>query len=398
VRNVRGGTDVVEGRTRELAGIVVRDAWTVDFQLVEPLAFFLSLLTMHTCGIVPIEEARDNERYRLRGTGVGPFRVEEAVEGQRVRLVQHRDYFVPGEPYLDELVFRLDLRSFREVADAFVRGELDVAHGIPPKLVKELRQDSRYAPYILTTTQLHTSYVGYDASAAPFDRVEVRKAMNFAINRERINETVYGGLAIPAQSLLPPGLIGYDANLRGYSYDPERARGLLRQAGYGGGFSVDYRTWDTDEFNNSGLVPMMIEDLAAIGVRVNVTRHSATDASAPRVRRGHGLLYCANWYADFPDPDNFFYIFFHSEATSIRGLYWSRPDFDAKVMEARRSNDVEHRATIYRALNQTVVDEAPLVPLFHERLFVLHKPEVRGVRTSLVPPPVRYHDVWVERE
>jgi ABC-type transport system substrate-binding protein/methyl-accepting chemotaxis protein len=398
MRNVRGGTDVVEGRTRELAGVIVRDAWTIDFQLVEPLAFFLSLLTMHTCGIVPVEEARDKERYRLRGTGVGPFRVEEAVEGERVRLVQHRDYYVAGEPYLDELVFRLDLRSFRAVADAFVRGELDVAHGIPPKVISELRQDSRYAPYILTTTQLHTSYVAYDASSAPFDRAEVRKALNYAINRERINEHVYGGLNIVAQSLLPPGLIGYDSNLRGYAYDPERARGLMRQAGFGAGFTVEYRTWETDEFNNSGLVPMMIEDLDAIGVRVNVTRHSATDASAPRTRRGHGLLYCANWYADFPDPDNFFYIFFHSEATAIRGIFWSRPDFDAKIMEARRSNDVERRVAIYRALNQTVIDEAPIVPLFHERLFVLHKPEIRGVRTSLVPPPVRYHDVWVERE
>jgi peptide/nickel transport system substrate-binding protein len=398
MRNIRGGRDVVEGRTRDLAGIVVRDASTIDFHLVEPLAFFLSLLTTHTCGIVPAEETRDREQYRLRGVGAGPFRVEEATEGQRVRLVQHRDYYVPGEPYLDELVFRLDLRSFREVADAFMRGELDVAHGIPPKLVNELRRDPRFAPYILTTTQLHTSYVGYDSSTAPFDRVEVRRAMNHAINRERINERVYAGLAVPAQSLLPPGLLGHNANLRGYPYDPEKARALLEQAGYGSGFSVDYRTWETDEFNNSGLVPMVIEDLAAVGIRVNVTRHTATEASAPRARRGHGLLYCANWYADFPDPDNFFYIFFHTEATSIRGLYWNSPAFDAKVMEARRSNDVDHRATIYRALNQTVVDEAPLVPMFHERLFVLHKPEVRGVRTSLVPPPVRYHDVWVERE
>lgn len=397
MRNILGGTDVVEGRTRDITGIVVRDSHTIDFRLDEPLAFFLSLLTMHTCGIVPSEEARDTERYRLRGVGVGPFRVEEAVEGERVRLVQHRDYFVPGEPYLDELVFRLDLRSFRAVADAFLRGELDVAHGIPAKMINTLRQDARFAPYILTTTQLHTSYVGFDASTTPFDRVEVRKAMNYAINKDRINEKVYEGHFLVAQSLLPPGLLGYDASVRGYQHDPERARALMRQAGFAAGFTVEYRTWETDEFKNSGLVELMIEDLAAIGVKVNVTMHSATEASASRNRRGHGLVYCANWYADFPDPDNFFYIFFHSEATSIRGLYWSRPEFDAKVMEARRSNDVEHRIRIYRSLNQTVVDEAPLVPLFHERLFVVHKAEVRGVRTSLVPPPVRYHDVWLER-
>jgi len=397
LRNLRGAKDVLEGRTRTLSGMVVRDQYTLDMYLEEPVAFFLSLMTMHECGIVCPEDARDPERYRLLGTGAGPFRVDEAVEGDHVRLVKHNDYYVPGEPFLDELTFRLDLRSFRDMADAFLRGELDVAHGIPPAIVNDVRNDPRFAPYMLTTVQLHTSYLAYDSSTAPFDRVEVRQAVNYAINRERINDRVYTGLAVVAQSLLPPGLLGHDDNLRGHTYDPDRARALMKQGGYGSGFTMEYRTWDTDEFNNSGMVPLMIEDLEAIGIRVNVTRHSATDARALLDRRGHGQLYCANWYADFPDSDNFFYIFFHTEATSIRGLYFHRPEVDAKIIEARRSNDVEKRAGIYRWLNEMVVKEAPLVPLFHERLFVLHKPGVRGVRTSLVPPPVRYHDVWVEQ-
>ena len=398
LRSVRGAIDVLDGKTRTLTGFVIRDAYTFDIQLTEPVAFFLSLMTMHECGIVPAEEGRDAERYRLRGIGAGPFKVEEAVEGDHVKLVRNREYYIPGVPMVDELTFRLDLRSFKEVSDAFLRGELDVAHGIPPKVVNELRNDPQYAAYLLTTTQLHTSYLTWDSSNPPFDRAEVRQAMNYAIDRNRINDRVFAGLSVCAQSLLPPGLLGYDPNLRGYDHNPDRARDLLRQAGLGSGFAVEYRTWDTDEFNNSGLMPMVIEDLAAIGVRVNVTRHSATDASAPRARRGHGLIYCANWYADFPDSDNFFYIFFHSQATSIAGMYFHRPDIDAQIMEARRSNDTEHRANIYRELNQMVVKEAPLVPLFHERLFVLHKPEIRSVKTSLVPPPVRYHDVWVERE
>ncbi|HEU4888561.1 MAG TPA: ABC transporter substrate-binding protein [Thermoanaerobaculia bacterium] len=398
MRNVRGGMDVIEGRTRSVSGIVVRDSHTIDIQLIEPVAFFLSLMTTHECGIVPAEETRDPERYRLAGIGAGPFRVEEAIEGERVKLARNRDYYFTNEPNLDELNFRLDLRSFKEVADAFLRGELDVAHGIPPKLVSELRNDSRFAAYLLTTVQLHTSYLGWDNSSEPFNRLEVRQAVSHAIDRRRLNERIYAGLSVVANGLLPPGLLGHDPNQTGYSHDPDRARTLMAQAGLGSGFSVEYRTWDTDEFNNSGLVPLIIEDLAAIGIRVNVTRHSATDAASVRAKRGHGAIYCANWYADFPDSDNFFYIFFHSDATSIRGLYYHRPEIDAQIMEARRSNDSEHRATIYRSLNQMVMREAPLVPLFHERLFVLHKPEVRGVRTSLVPPPVRYHDVWVEGE
>ncbi|HEX7832273.1 MAG TPA: ABC transporter substrate-binding protein [Thermoanaerobaculia bacterium] len=396
LRSVRGAIDVLEGRKRDLTGVIVRDSHTLDIQLTEPLAFFLSLLTMHECGIVPSEEARDAERYRLRGVGAGPFKVAEAIEGDHVTLERNRDYYIPDVPLVDKLTFRLDLRSFRDVAEAFLRGELDIAHGVPARIVSELREDPRYAPYLLTTVQLHTSYIGYDSSSPPFDRIEVRQAMNYAINRERINERVYAGLQLEAKSLLPPGLLGYEAGMRGYEHDPERARALLRQAGMSSGFAVEYRTWDTDEFNNSGLVPLVIEDLEAVGIRVSVTRHAAPEASKPRAQRGHGLIYCANWYADFPDSDNFFYIFFHSDATSIRGLFFNRPEIDAKIIEARRSNDVEHRADIYRTLNETVMREAPIVPMFHERLFVLHKPEIRGVKTSLVPPPVRYHDVWIE--
>jgi methyl-accepting chemotaxis protein/ABC-type transport system substrate-binding protein len=397
LRGVRGAKDVLEGKTRSVSGVVVRDQYTIDIQLEEPIAFFLSLLTMHECGIVPVEEARDGERYRLRGVGAGPYKVVEATEGERVRLERNRDYYVNNEPHLDDLTFRLDLRSFRDVADAFVRGELDIAHGVPLKMVDELRHDPRFAPYLLTTVQLHTSYLGYDTSSGPFARVEVRQAVNQAIDRKRINDRVYSGLGVVAHSLLPPGLLGHDPNLRGHEHDVDRARDLMRRGGFPNGFAIEYRTWDTDEFNNSGLMPLVIEDLDAIGVRVNVTRHSATEASAPRMKQGHGSIYCANWYADFPDSDNFFYVLFHSEATSVRGLWYHSPELDQKIIEARRTNDVEKRAEIYGSLDQMVVREAPLAPLFHERLFVLHKPEVRGVRTSLVPPPVRYNEVWLER-
>ena len=398
LRNVRGAEDVLAGKSRQLTGVVATDRHTIDIHLDEPIAFFLSLLSMHECGIVPVEETRDRERMRLRPAGAGPFRIEEVIEGQSVRISKNRDYWAPGEPLLDEVTFRLDLRSARDVADAFLRGELDIVQGIPLRIVAELQNDPRYAPYLLTQVQLHTSYLAYDSSSAPFDRLEVRQAINHAINRHRINEQVFAGLGVIAESLLPPGLIGYEGSLRGYEHDPDRARSLLRQAGYGGGFELQYRTWETDEFRNSGQVPLIIEDLDAVGIHVTVTHHSATEARAPLQKRGHGNLFCGNWYADFPDPDNFFFIFFHSHSGAVPGLYYHRDDLDRQIEEARMSNDAQERAEIYRSLNSRVVREAPLVSLFHDRMFVLHKPHVRGVRTSLAPPPVRFHDVWCERE
>ncbi len=396
LRNVQGAAEVMNGSTKTLRGVVIHDPYTVDVYLDEPLAFFLSLLTMNELGIVPVEEMRDPDRARLHPPGAGPFAIAEATEKQRAVLRRNRDYYIPGQPHLDELVFRLDLTKAQDVAEAFVRGELDIAHGIPLKMINELRNDPRFAPYILTTIQLHTSYMGYDCSTAPFDRLEVRQAVNHALNRQRLNDHVYAGLGVIAPGLLPPGLIGYDPSLRGNEYDPDRARDLMRRGGCANGFTMEYRTWDTDEFNNSGMLQLMMEDLEAIGIRLNVTRHSPTAAREPLNRRGHGNMFCANWFADFPDSDNFFYIFFHSESSSIRGIYYNRPELDERIIEARRSADIKERGEIYRQLDELVVREAPIAPLFHDRLFVLHKPEVRGLRTSLVPPAVRYYDVWIE--
>ena len=398
LRGVRGAEDVINGKKRSLSGVTVVDAHTVEIELDQPIAFFLSLLSMHECSIVPVEEAADASRFQVRAPGAGPFRVEEAIEGQHVRLKKHHEYFVPGLPLLDELVFRLDLRSGRDVADAFMRGELDVAHGIPLQVATGLKSDPRIAPYLLTAIQLHTSYLAYDCSSPPFSKAEARQALSRAINRERINERVFAGLGVIATGLLPPGLLGFDPGLRGIPYDPDRAKAMLRDAGYPNGFTLEYRTWETDEFNNSGMVPLIIEDLDAIGIHVNVTKHSVADARKPLASRGHGNLFCGNWYADFPDPDNFFFIFFHSLSTSVPGIYFHQTNVDEKIERARRTNDNEERAAIYRELDAMVARDAPIVPLFHERLFVLHKPHVRAVRTSLVPPPVRYHEVWVEEE
>jgi len=396
LHDVRGAQDVQSGRSRSLPGVLVRDPHTIEIRLEQPLAFFLSLLTLGEASIVPVEETRDRGAFRTRASGLGPFRLDEFVEGQHVRLRRNQDYWIKDEPHLEALTFRLDFRTARENAEAFLREEIDIAHGIPMAMAGDLRKDFRYEPFLLQTVQLHTSYLGFDTSTAPFDRLEVRQAVSQAIHRRRINDQAYGGLAVIAASLLPPGVLGYDAELKGADYNVDNARSLMQRAGYGGGFDVEYRTWDADEFRNSGVLDLIIEDLKAIGIRVRVTTHTAAVAREPLAKPGHGQIFCGNWYADFPDPDNFFYIFFHSDSKAIAGIHFHSAEMDKKINEARRSNETDRRAAIYRDLDAMVVRDTPIVPLFHDRFFVIHRPGVRGLRTSLVAPPVRYNTVWCE--
>jgi methyl-accepting chemotaxis protein/ABC-type oligopeptide transport system substrate-binding subunit len=395
-RAVEGAGDVIDGNARSASGISVLDEWTLQIRLTEPLAFFVLLLSMPESAIVPVAETVDRERFRHNSVGAGPFTVAEAVENERVVLRRNPRFWDPERPHIDELRFRLDYRSARDATNAFLAGELDIVHGVPLAMISELQNDPRYAPYLLDNVQLHTSYLAWDCASAPFDNVDVRRAIALAVDRDRINQQIYSGLAVMAKSLLPPGVIGYEAALEPPRHDPEGARQLLRKAGFGSGFSIDYLTWETDEFNNSGLMALVIEDLAAVGITVNLSKRSIDEIRRGRLRAGHGALFAGNWYADFPDSDNFFYIFFHSDSEAVPGINYRSGDLDGKIDEARRTNDIERRTAIYSELNRRVIDDAPILPLFHERLFVIHSSKVRSLRTYLVPPPVRYSDIWVE--
>lgn len=397
MENIQGARDVIDGKGTLASGLAAIDERTVEIRLEEPLAFFIMLLSMPETAIIPVEEAEKRD-FRLSPVGSGPFQVKDVTEGSAIRLSRHKAYYDQNRPHVDELTFRLDLKSGKEVADAFLAGELNVAHGIPPSIISEMRKDPHLAPYILDTVQLHTSYIGLDNSCPPFDRLEIRQAVSHAIDRQRINDRVFSGMALIAESLLPPGLLGYDPNLRGYDYDPDRAKALMRQGGQAGGFKVEYWTFDTDEFNNSGIVPLIIEDLSKIGIEVKVVRSTATEARGHHSGTRHNSIFVANWYADIPDADNFFYIFFHSSSRAIPGINYGGSDLDPIIDEARRTIDIERRSQIYGQLNEQTLRDAPMVYLFHDRLFALHKPDIRGVKTHLSPPPVRYDDIWLEHE
>ncbi len=396
-RSIDGASDVIEGSAKDADGLTAVDDHTLEIRLNQPLAFFILLMSMPETAVLPVDQV-SNETIRLHPIGAGPYAIEEVVEGDHIKLRRHEGFYDSERPYLDDLVIRLDLKSSRDVVDAFVKGELDIAHGIPPSIVKDLRDDPQYAPYLLSGVQLHTSYIGYDHSTGPFSKVEVRQAFSHAINKNRINERVFSGLGLQATSLVPPGLLGYDPDVKGYDYNVDRAKDLLSRAGYADGFEVNYWTFDTDEFNNSGQVDLIIEDLDRVGIRVRKHRLDATEARKKHSGKGHDSIFVGNWYADFPDADNYFFIFFHSTSKAIPGVNYNSPEIDQKIEEARRTIDIERRSEIYRELNQQSHRDAALVYLFHDRMFVLHRPRVRGVKIHLAPPPIRYDDVWIEQD
>ena len=237
--------------------------------------------------------------------GTGAFKMTDWTLGQRLVLEKNPDYWHEGVPNFDKVTFEFG----QEPSVALLRlqkGEVDVlGDGIPPAQFLEVKDDPQYAGQIVEGGQLHTGYVTMNVKTKPFDDVRVRRAVNMAINKDRIVRII-NNRAVPANQPLPPSMPGYIKDYKGYAYDPEGAKKLLAEAGLADGFSTELYVYNTDP--NPRIAQAIQQDLAAIGIKAEIKSLAQAaviaaggDGSAPMIWSG-GMA----WIADFPDPSNFY--------------------------------------------------------------------------------------------
>jgi peptide/nickel transport system substrate-binding protein/oligopeptide transport system substrate-binding protein len=191
---------------------------------------------------------------------------------------------------------------------------------------------------------------------------------------------------------IPPGLLGYNPAERSYQHDLTRARLLLEEAGFKEGF--DTEIWWSDRVNTA--VECLKEDLAEIGVRCEFRYVGANDllrAVKTRVVPIAGR----DWYADYPDPDNFTYVLFHSQNRNLLTDTYANLDLDKLTEQARAEMNREKRGEIYREITRILLEDAPCAFLAHRRSFVAHRSALEGVTLRLLPPFVTPEDLWFRK-
>jgi ABC-type transport system substrate-binding protein len=237
--------------------------------------------------------------------------------------------------------------------------------------------------------QLQTRMLVFDCERAPFSDRRVRQAICCAIDRDRFIREVYGGMALSAIGPLPPGLLGYDAAERGYAYDAARAMSLLEEAGYASGFETEI--WWPQSVNST--VECLKDDLAEVGIRAEFRY-----VSAEEMRRALKLrlvpIAGRDWYADYPDPDNFTYVLFNSHNRDLFISSYSNEEVDRLTEHARSVMNRDERAQIYREVTRLLLDDAPCAFLAHRRSFVAHRPHLEGVVLHLLSPFITPKDLW----
>lgn len=390
-RTLEGANEFLADERDDLSGIQVLGDQVVLLRLTRPVAFFLSTLCSEYAYIVPREEIeRPGSDFPIKPVGSGPFRVVEPVLGKEIQLERFSNYWDSELPYADRLTVTFGMTP-DEILEAFSRGELDYVTDLPLTFLSELKQRMSRV-HILHSVQLQTRMLVFDCERPPLSDRRVRQAICYALDRERFLREVYGGMADASRGPIFPGLLGYDPAERGYYHDPARARVLLEEAGYGDGFNTEIWWLQTV----TPAVECISDDLARIGITAECRFVSAADMSRAVSLRmvpiaGH------DWYADYPDPDNFTYGLFNSANRGpIKSMY-SNEYLDQLTETGRMETDPERRAEIYREITKLLLEEAPCAFLAHRHSFVAHRPDLEGLGLRLLSPFVSPKTMWLAR-
>ena len=379
VEPIAGAAALREGRADSLSGLEVLDGQTVRITLREPFPPILSQLAMTNAAIVPREETEKTDvPFGRRPVGTGPFRFVKWRDNDVIELVRNEDYF-DGPAPLAGLRFRVikePLVAYHE----YRAGALEHC-AVPEGMLKEIR-GGPLRKELHSAATLSTYYLGVMMTHEGVGKnVHLRRALNYAVDREFLCEHVLGGKHVPAKGVLPPGLPGYAPGLEGYATDPERARQELTRAGFGPGRRTPELTLYCKSGPRARAVAQVVQsDAKRIGIPVRI-RTLDFGALKEAVNKGEPDLFYLSWIADFPDADNFLQIF-HSSRHGPAGnrVRYANAQVDALLDESRRTLDPERRLRLVRQAEATIVADAPWVFLSHGQTHLLVKPYVRGFR------------------
>jgi oligopeptide transport system substrate-binding protein len=244
----------------------------------------------------------------------------------------------------------------------------------------------------VTGQNLTIVYIGFNTKQPPFDDPKVRLAFAKAIDREQITRVIYKGMVSAANSIMMPGLPGYNANAKAPTFDPNAAKQLLAESKY-----KDARGLGTITLTEAGGgattgfdTQAMIEQWRTnLGVEVSISQ-SELASFYDDIDRGKLQMYSSAWIMDYPDPEDIIDLLFWSKSRQNRNAY-ANLQFDTLVEQARTELDVAKRIQLYQQAEQILLDEAPWIPLYFGRDHFVVKPHVKGWTASpIVIPFLRY--------
>ena len=367
------------------AGDVVKmdvlDDSTLRFTLPKPNAPFLSSLAMVWTGIMsPAATKQYNCDAGQHPVGTGPFKFVEAVRNDHITVEANPGYW-GGKPKVDRIIFRIIPESATRML-ALERNEVQILADVPPADYARVEKNRDLKFY--KQPGLTILGVAMSNDLGPFKDKRVRQAMNYAVDKEAINKGLYGGATTSSQGM-PPVLWGYAKAVQPYPYDVNKAKALLKDAGFPNGFSTEMMVYENPRgYNPIGgakLGEAVQSYLAKVGVNVKITQYEWGAYLAKFRRSPWEGFAIAGWSGDNGDPDNFLGDLFEWDTATNQPRIndtarHHNPEFDKLMQEGRETTDQAKRAQIYEKANQILHDDAAWI-------FINHTNQVRAARANV---------------
>ncbi|MBI5034304.1 MAG: ABC transporter substrate-binding protein [Chloroflexi bacterium] len=378
---IGGASARLDGKAPTVSGLKKVDDNTVAITLGAPYAPFLANIATPAGSIFPkAYTEKAGKDFGTKPVGTGPFKVDAWTYNSDIQLSAYDGYF-RGKAKFDKLIFRI-VPDAQTQSLMFKKGELDVLDlDNARSQIPDFMKDPQWKNQIVKGTRVGTYYMSINSTLPPFDKPQVRQALQIAIDRQTLIDKLYAGTGIPAKGILSPGLAGYNPDLPGFAYDPEKAKALLKEAGFADGIAMTiFQTVDSPS------TLKINEAIQAMLLKANIKAEiKQLDSAAYSATRKDGKLgnYVSDWSADFNDPDNFIYTFFAPKNSVARSWNYTNKTVQDNLEKARAMTDMQARYKLYQDIENTIVyKDSAFVPLFHlDHLFVV-QPKVKNFKVS----------------
>jgi oligopeptide transport system substrate-binding protein len=370
---------------------------TFVLKLIRPFNPILGLLSMQYCSAVPREAVeRYGKEFRSHPVGTGPFAFRSWEENQTLILINNGNYYEHDSagkklPYLDALKITFNDEAATEFLQ-FVQGELDFVNNIDPSFKDEvlnkkgqLKPDWQGKIHLSVAPQLNTEYLGILVDStnplvktSPLRIKAIRQAINMGFDRRKMMLYLRNSLGIPAESgFVPAGLPSFDSTrVRGYHYDPDKARALLAAAGFPGGKGIPPIHLLTIPIYGD-FATFIARQLEDIGIHINIEIVQKS-LLLEETAQSKALFFRGSWIADYPDAENYLSDFYSKNPAPPNYTRYSDPVFDRLYEKALLETTDSIRYRLYQQMDQRVIDEAPVVPLWYDVVVHLVNPRVHG--------------------
>lgn len=370
-----------------IADIKKVDDNTVVFELKRPEAPFLADLAMDFASVLSEEYAqalvksgKGLKTLETAPIGTGPFVFKSYQKDSTIKYTANANYW-KGKPKIENLIFVI-------VADATVRtqkmksGECHVMAEPQPQDIEALSKNP--AIKVMSSAGLNVSYIAFNTEKKPFNDLKVREAVSLALNKKSYLDVIYKSSGQAAKNPIPPTMWSYNNKTADQAYDVEKAKKLLKEAGYANGFETELWTMPVSRPylpNGKKLGELVQADLAKVGVKVKLVTFD-WPTYLEKSKKGDHQMIQFGWTGDNGDPDNFMNVLLGCTAVKAGSNYarWCDKEFDTLLQQAKEESAVAKRTALYLKAQEIFAKQKPWYPVAHSKQNKVMSSKVQGYK------------------